>query len=75
MTFLNNLWFEISLDSNASFGQIFLSEKFIFLWGILNQPLTLLGSLRNDDSDAVDIVGWKMNLHFIYESRDNHLVI
>lgn len=29
------------------------------------------GSLRNDDGDAVDEVGWKMNLYFTYKSRDS----
>ena len=39
----------------------------------LNQPSIntwSIGSLRNHDGDAVENVDWKINLCFIYESRD-----
>ena len=42
----------------------------VFVLCFVGSPVWSIGSLSNDDSYAVDNVGWKMNLFFTYESCD-----
>ena len=46
------------------------SRLLLLLNWFLASRLHIIGSLRNHDGDAEDNVDWKINLCFIYESRD-----